>query len=104
MFRTPPAGFTCLARKEGLFVRIISDYIGSTKPAKLREFIYKIRNAVDPSIEVHLGEVPFNGVMQPESVFDCTKIVKDTGYSPLVAFEEGIAKTVEWLKEIGWKG
>jgi UDP-glucose 4-epimerase len=81
-----------------------SYYIGSTKPAKLREFIYKIRDAVDPSIELHLGEVPFNGVMQPESVFDCSKLVRDTGYSPSVAFEEGIANTVEWLKEIGWKG
>ncbi|MDF2530911.1 MAG: nucleoside-diphosphate-sugar epimerase, partial [Clostridia bacterium] len=32
-----------------------SYYIGSTKPMELRNFIYKIRDAIDPSIPLYLG-------------------------------------------------
>ena len=73
-------------------------YIGSTKPGKLKEFIKIIRDEIDPSIELHLGAVPFNGVVQPAEVFDCTKLVEHTGYVPYVPFLDGIHETVEWLR------
>lgn len=73
-------------------------YIGSTKPQKLRSFIHRIRDEIDPDIELHLGAIPFNGTPQPASTFDCTKLVEDTGYAPRVPFEEGIRKTVSWLR------
>lgn len=76
-----------------------SYYIGSTKPVELKEFIYKIRDAIDPTIPLYLGEVPFHGIKQPPSVFDCTELVKDTGYKPQVTFEEGIKRTIAWLRE-----
>ncbi len=76
-----------------------SYYIGSAEPAKLKEFIYKIRDAIDPSVPLYLGEVPFNGVKQPASVFDCSELIKDTGYQPQVTFEEGIKRTIAWLRE-----
>ena len=73
-------------------------YIGSTKPRKLKDYVCAIRDAIDPSIQLNLGAVPFNGVRQPASVFDCTKLVEDTGYRPEVPFEEGIRTTVDWLR------
>lgn len=75
-----------------------SYYIGSTKPTKLKEFIFALRDEIDPSIRLNLGAIPFNGVAQPASVFDCTALVEDTGYTPRISFEEGITKTVEWLR------
>lgn len=74
-------------------------YIGSTKPNLLLEFIVKIRDAIDPSIPLYLGEIDFSGVNQPASVFDCSKLVKDTGYLPEVSFETGIRRTAAWLRE-----
>lgn len=74
-------------------------YIGSTKPAKLKEFIFKIRDEIDPEIKLNLGAVPFNGIAQPASTFDCSRLVDDTGYSPKVSFEDGIKITVQWLKK-----
>lgn len=74
-------------------------YIGSTKPMKLKEFIKIIRNEIDPSIKLNLGAVPFNGISQPEEVFNCTKLVEHTGYTPHVLFKEGIHETVTWLRE-----
>lgn len=74
-------------------------YIGSTRPAKLKEFIKAIRDEIDPAITLHLGAVPFNGVQQPAEVFDCTSLVEDTGYQPRVTFKDGIKTTVAWLRQ-----
>lgn len=74
-------------------------YIGSTKPAKLKEFIKIIRDEIDPSIPLNLGAVAFNGVAHPESVFDCSRLVEDTGYRPRVQFRDGIKKTMPWIRE-----
>lgn len=69
-------------------------YIGSTRPAKLKEFIRVIRDEIDPAISLNLGAVPFNGVMHEESVFDCSSLVGDAG-----SFDEGIKMTVQWLRQ-----
>lgn len=73
-------------------------YIGSTKPAKLKEFICTLRDEIDPSIHLNLGAIPFNGIAQPASTFDCSALVEDTGYSPHISFEQGVKVTVEWLR------
>lgn len=74
-------------------------YIGSTKPAKLKEFICALRDEIDPAIQLNLGAIPFNGVAQPASTFDCTALVEDTGYAPRISFRDGIKTTVSWLRE-----
>lgn len=77
----------------------IAYYVGSTKPAKLKEFIQIIRDEIDPSIPLHLGAVPFYGVAHPKSVFNCGRLIEDTGYRPKVQFRDGIRRTVPWIKE-----
>lgn len=77
--------------------RNCSYYIGSGKPAKLKEFIKILRDKIDPSIMLHLGAIPFNGISQPESTFDCSKLMHDTNYRPQVAFADGIKVTIEWI-------
>ena len=79
-------------------------YIGSTRPAKLKEFIQAIRDEIDPSIQLNLGAVPFNGVTHPESIFNCSRLVEDTGYNPRISFQKGIKITVRWLREQIAKG
>ena len=74
-------------------------YIGSTRPAKLKEFIRIIRDEVNPSIPLNLGVIPFNGVTHDASVFDCSLLVEDTGYQPQVSFSEGIKTTMLWLRQ-----
>lgn len=73
-------------------------YLGSTKPRKLKEYITLIRDTVDPDIELYLGEILYNGFGLPEKEYECTKLLRDTGFEPAVPFEEGIRKTVSWLK------
>ena len=76
-------------------------YIGSGKILPLKEYIYMIRNAIDPDIPLYLGEIPFHGNVLPESAFDCQKLCLDTGYQAEISFEEGIRQTVDWLRTEG---
>ncbi|MGN0699521.1 MAG: NAD-dependent epimerase/dehydratase family protein [Oscillospiraceae bacterium] len=76
-----------------------SYYIGSGKARKLKEYITTIRDAINPEIPLYLGEVPFNGVSLPLEAYSCDDISADTGYCAQVDFEDGIVRTIEWLKE-----
>lgn len=76
-----------------------SYYIGSGKARQLKEYINIIRNTIDPTIPLYLGEVPFNGVSLPIEAYSCDDIVADTGYKAAVDFEDGIVKTIDWLRE-----
>ncbi len=76
-----------------------SYYLGSTKPRRLKEYIKIIRDAIDPSIELFLGEIPFHGNFLPIEEYDASKLVTDTGFKPLISFEEGIYDTIAYLKE-----
>lgn len=75
-------------------------YIGSQEPRPLKEFLLEIRDCVDPTIEIGLGEIPFNGVSLTYSEFNINAVKDDTGFSPEVDFRNGIKNTIEWLKGI----
>lgn len=77
-----------------------SYYIGSGKARKLKAFIEIMRNNIDRDIPLFLGDIPFNGVSLPLEEFSCENIKKDTSYSAEVDFEDGIKRTIEWLREI----
>lgn len=72
--------------------------LGTGKPRKLRDYILAIRDAVDPNLEIGLGELDYypNQVMHLEA--DISDLTKDTGFVPWYSFEEGIRETVEWMR------
>lgn len=76
-------------------------YIGSQSPKPLKEFLCEMRDAVDPTIEIGLGELPFSGVSLTYKEFDVNAVKNDTGFVPKVLFKDGIKNTIEWIKEIG---
>lgn len=71
---------------------------GTGKPRRLAEYIRMIRDAVDPSLEIGLGELDYypNQVMHLEA--DISNLTADTGFVPQYSFEEGIRETVDWVK------
>ncbi len=71
---------------------------GTGKTRKLRDFILAIRDAVNPNLEIGLGEVDYypNQVMHLEA--DIENLTKDTGFTPKYSFEEGIKETIEWAR------
>lgn len=76
-------------------------YIGSQNPKPLKEFLCEMRDVVDPSIKIGLGEIPFNGVSLTYKEFDINAVKNDTGFVPKVSFKEGIKITIDWIKETG---
>lgn len=74
-------------------------YIGSQSPKPLKEFLYELRNQIDPSIEIGLGEISFNGVSLTYNEFNVHAVKEDTGFIPTVSFSEGISNTIKWIKE-----
>ncbi len=76
-----------------------SYYLGSGNPRPLKEFLVRIRDTIDPQIPIYLGEIPYNGVSLPASEYQADKLFNDTPYRPELSFEEGIKKTIAWMKE-----
>ena len=66
---------------------------------RLREYIEAIRDAVDPQIELGIGELPYypNQVMHLEA--DISSLTADTGFVPEYSFEDGIQETVVWAQK-----
>lgn len=74
-------------------------YLGSGNPKQLREYIYQIRDAIDPNIELFLGEIPFNGKSLSLEDYSIDSLVNDTGYNSQTSFSSGIEKTISWLRK-----
>lgn len=73
--------------------------IGSGKTRQLKDYICAIRDVVNPSLEVGIGERDYyeNQVMELRA--DISELTQDTGFVPEVEFEDGIRKTVEWYNQ-----
>lgn len=73
--------------------------IGTGKTRMLRDYICAIRDAVDPALEIGLGELEYypNQVMHLEA--DISNLTEDTGFVPAYSFEEGIRETVQWARD-----
>lgn len=76
-------------------------YIGSGNPKPLREFLLEMRDVVDPSAELGLGDLPFNGVSLDYSQFKLKKVEEDTGYKNKISFKEGIQLALDYIKKEG---
>lgn len=72
--------------------------IGSSNAKPLKEFILEIQKAVAPDKDFIFGNVPFTGVNLPLESFDCSLTEKDTGFKAEISFEDGIKRTMDWLK------
>lgn len=74
-------------------------YVVTGHPKPLKEYIKMIRDAVDPSIALHLGAVSFNEIARDLEIFDSTPLSRDTGYQAKISFAEGIKTVIPWIKE-----
>ena len=72
--------------------------LGTGKTRQLKEYIAAIRDAINPNLEIGLGEIDYypNQVMHLEA--DISNWVMDTGFQPKYSFEQGIRETVSWAR------
>lgn len=72
--------------------------LGSGEVHPLSAYIEKIRDAIDPAMEIDFGAIPYYDRQVMHLQADISQLQKDTGFSPDVGFEEGIRRTVEWFQ------
>lgn len=72
--------------------------LGSGKPAMLKEYIEKMRDAANPECKLGFGKRPYAENQVMYLCADIEKLKADTGFEPAYSFEEGIAETVAWVK------
>ena len=70
---------------------------GQSRP--LAEYIYTIRDAVDPSLPVGIGDLPYPYHAVMNLCADISALQKDTGWKPEVRFEDGIKDILKHWKE-----
>ncbi|WP_024860079.1 NAD-dependent epimerase/dehydratase family protein [Ruminococcus flavefaciens] len=68
--------------------------LGSGQPRQLKEFIYAIRDIVNPYAELGIGDIPYKGTEVMNLCADITLLNHDTGWKPEIDFDEGIKRLV----------
>lgn len=72
--------------------------IGSGQTYPLRHYVEILRDAIDPTLELGFGEVPYGQRQVMRLQADIDTLRHDTGFEPKVPFEIGIRKTIEWVR------
>ena len=65
----------------------------------LSNYIIVIRDLIDPSLPLGVGEVPYVGSRLPCSCVNLTPLYEDTGFVPEISFEDGIARVINIMKQ-----
>ena len=71
--------------------------IGSGKARPLAEYIEIIRDEVNPDAKIELGAIPYAPKQVMHLQADISELQKDTGFEPMVGFEDGIKEILRGL-------
>ena len=72
--------------------------IGSGQYKPLKDYILQIRDVIDPSLELGIGEKPSLSKQSFSSCVNIYELIRDTGFQPQISFDEGIRRTVEYWR------
>ena len=75
--------------------------IGSGKARPLAEYIEIIRDEVNPVAKIELGAIPYAPKQVMHLQADISELQKDTGFEPMVGFEDGIKKIIGDIEKNG---
>lgn len=72
--------------------------IGSGESRPMREYVEIIRDIINPSLSIGIGEIPYKNNKIDNQVFDISSLKKDTGFTPSITFSEGIQEVINSFK------
>ena len=85
-----------LIGEKGIHGRIYP--IGSGQMRPLKEYIEILRDSIDPSLRLGLGEIPYGKKQVMHLCADISELREDTGFEPAYSFERGIRETIDWCR------
>lgn len=74
--------------------------LGSGKGKPLAEYIKTMRDTINPKLEIGFGDISYSSQQVMYLCADISELTKDTGFVPQVEFEDGIKKTIEWVRQL----
>lgn len=72
--------------------------LGSGQARPLKEYIEILRDAIDPNLPLDFGKIPYSPTSVMHLQADINALTKDLGFIPRTKFQEGICKTIAWIK------
>ena len=72
--------------------------IGSGEHRQMNEYVKIIRDAINPSLPLGIGDLPYKNKTIDNQILDISSLRKDTGFQPQYTFEKGIKKTIDYFK------
>jgi len=73
--------------------------LASGAPVRLRDFMEAVRDQIDPSLPLGLGDLPYRADQVMHLEGDASRFRSATGWSPKFDWREGIRRTVNWYRE-----
>ncbi len=73
--------------------------VGSGQYKCLKEYVKIIRDIIDPGLELGIGEKTGIQSGTLSSCVDIYDLVKDTGFKMEISFEEGVRRTIKYIKD-----
>jgi len=74
--------------------------IGNGVARPLSDYVYEIRDAIDPVLPLGLGEREYSPNQVMNLCPDISTLKRDTGFKPLISFSDGIRETIEWFRGV----
>lgn len=72
--------------------------IGSGALLRLKDYVMKIRDIINPDLELGIGERPELSIKFFSSCVNTYDLVKDVDFKPSVSFDEGIRKMIKYFE------
>lgn len=72
--------------------------VGSGECSSLREYVEIIRDAIDSSLPIGIGDIPYKNSKIDNQVLDISSLKEDTGFEPSISFTEGIQDVINFFK------
>lgn len=72
--------------------------LGSDEVRPLKDYLMTVGKIVNEHVDLGFGKYPFRGVCLTEAALISKELFDDTGFSPAVAFDDGIRMTADWLR------
>ena len=72
--------------------------VASGVSRRLKDYIYIIRDAIDESLPLGIGDYEYAPQQVMNLVADISSLKEDTGFEPEYTFEAGIRETIDWYR------
>lgn len=77
--------------------------VGSGEHKQMAEYVKILRDKIDPSLPLGIGDLPYKNKTIDNQVLDISALKADTGFAPRYTFEQGIDLTINYFKHLRTK-